>query len=293
VRTLLISTGIGAAAIVAAGAALPVLRAGPSQHSDPTALSRYDFREEASAQWRLPNRLREISGLATSADGRLFAHNDERAIVYEIDYKEGRLTKAFALGDPIARGDFEGIAVVGDTVYLITSGGRLYETREAADEQRTRYNTYDTGVGGICEVEGLALEPTDRSLVLVCKTVDDDELKGSISIFRWSVDRHELTDDSPILIDRDLVTDQIPGKSFNPSGIERHPLLGSFFVVAARQEAIIEISPAGELLGIAELRGKRHRQVEGIAFSPAGDLLLSDEGSGRRARLTIYTASTH
>jgi uncharacterized protein YjiK len=283
-------TGLVAAVLVILFA-LPLLSADAHQHSDPTVLSRYDLREAPAAQWKLPNRIREISGLATTADGRLFAHDDERAVVYEVDYQEGRLTKAFAFGDPAARGDFEGIAVVRDTVYLVTSSGRLYEGLESSDGERSHYNTYGTGLGDHCEVEGLAFEPGDRSLILICKTVDGDQLKGSIALFRWSIDQRTWTDDSPILIDRDAVTDEISGKSFNPSGIERHPESGTYLVVAARQEVIVEVTLQGDVLAIAKLRGRTHRQVEGIAFSSNGGLLLGDEGSGRRARLTVYEAS--
>jgi hypothetical protein len=74
-------------------------------------------------QWKLPKRLKEISGLALTPDERLLAITDEQAVVYELDYAEGRVIKSFWLGDPIVRGDFEGIAVLEDTVWLLTSDG--------------------------------------------------------------------------------------------------------------------------------------------------------------------------
>jgi uncharacterized protein YjiK len=221
-------------------------------------------------------------------DGRLLAHDDERAVVYEIDYAEGEFVKAFAMGDPTAKDDFEGISVVDDRVFLVSSSGRLYESAEGPDGERVLYNTYGTGVGRNCEVEGLAFEPRDRTLIMVCKTTDGDELEDSIVIFRWLIDQQSITDDSPILIDRDAVTDVIPGKSFHPSGIERHPFRGTYFVVAAREEAIAEINLAGDVLAAAELHGRANRQVEGIAFSPDGELLLASEGGGGRARLCLY-----
>src|SRR5882762_6336402 len=59
-----------------------------------------------AVRWNLPKRLNEISGLALSADARLFAHDDERGVIYQIDWRHGRLTKAFSLGDPPPRADF-------------------------------------------------------------------------------------------------------------------------------------------------------------------------------------------
>ncbi|MEM7504621.1 MAG: hypothetical protein AAF417_21465, partial [Pseudomonadota bacterium] len=80
-------------------------------------------RDPPSAEWRLPKRLKEISALAMSDSHRLFAVDDEIAIIYEIDYDNGKLLQAFAFGEPALRGDFEGLALVGDRFYLLTSDG--------------------------------------------------------------------------------------------------------------------------------------------------------------------------
>src|SRR3954462_5238642 len=79
----------------------------------------------AVLQWKLPDTLHEISGLAALPDGRLFAHDDEHGVIYEIDPAEGELKKSFALGDPPLRGDFEGIAIADRDFYLMTSDGIL------------------------------------------------------------------------------------------------------------------------------------------------------------------------
>src|SRR5688572_27149731 len=65
-----------------------------------SALSSYAFDQPSSRAWDLPSRLHEISGLATSADGRVFAHDDEHAVIYQIDPKQGRIMKWFSLGSP-------------------------------------------------------------------------------------------------------------------------------------------------------------------------------------------------
>ena len=87
-------------------------------------------------QWRLPDRLNEISGLAITPDGRLLSVDDEVAVVYELNYDDGHMVKAFALGKPVVKGDFEGIAVIDDLIYLTNSAGRVYISAEGADGQR-------------------------------------------------------------------------------------------------------------------------------------------------------------
>ena len=251
-------------------------------------LQDYSLVAEEDAQWRLPRRLRELSGLAWASGDRLFGHDDEHAVIWEIDYREGRLIKGFAMGDPTARRDFEGIAVVGERFYLVTSSGRIYESREGADGDRMLYNTYRTGVGEFCEVEGLEFEPSDRTLLMLCKTVRGDEyLEDFIVIFRWSLAQREITG-PPLLVPVAPLRKMINSRTIHPSGIARHPASGHYFIVAAQEGALVEITPDGEVVGGVQLNRRVHRQPEGIAFTSDGTLFLADEGGNGRARLTLY-----
>ena len=240
---------------------------------------------DEDGQWRLPGRIRELSGLATTPGDRLFGHDDERAVIWEMDYREGRLIKGFAMGDPERR-DFEGIAVVDERFYLVTSSGRIYESREGADGDRMLFNTYRTGVGEMCEVEGLEFEPSDRSLLMLCKTPKDESLEESIAIFRWSLAEREVTG-PPLLVPLAPLR-AIFDRKVHPSGIARHPVSGNYFIVAGPEAVLFEVTPAGEVVDGVQLDRRVHRQAEGIAFSSDGTLLLADEGGNGRARLTLY-----
>ncbi len=223
----------------------------------------------------------------------MFAHADEHAVIFEINPTDGKLIKGFAMGDNPAPGDFEGIAYAEERFYLVTSGGLIYESREGEDDERMLYNMYVTGVGKKCEVEGLAFEPADRSLLLVCKTPRDDEIEDFLAIYRFSLDTREVAGE-PLLVPLKEITDRINEKAFHPSGIERHPVTGNYVVVAAQQSAIVEITPAGQVVAVVDLKRRNHCQVEGITFTSSGTLVLADEGGNRRcgnrrrARLTFY-----
>ncbi len=271
-------------ALLAAG--LSVLSPHRSARGQESVLQRYVL--PSSSEWKLPGRLREISGLAMTPDNRLFAHDDEEAVIYEIDYVEGRLIKAFAMGSPTARGDFEGLAYADGRFYLVTSSGRLYESSEGKDGERMLFNTYGTGVGKACEVEGLAFEPVDRTLLILCKEAKADELEDYVAIFRWSLDRRAMADDSLLLYPLSKFAEPIDRKGFHPSGIERHPATGTYVIVAAREVALAEVSPEGEVLGVMEMNRAVHRQAEGITFSSEETLFISDEGGSKRSRLVLY-----
>jgi len=267
--------------------------------SDSNSLGRYVFESEPVAQWRLPGRLREISGLTITPDNRLLGHDDEKAIIYEIDYVAGELVKSWAFGYPTTMDDFEGIAVADGRVFLITSTGRLYEGAEGDDGDRVLYNTYELGLrhdhtsslGRQCEIEGLEFDPDDRTFLILCKTPRVEELGGYVTIFRWSLDRKAVVEDATMMIPLDRFTNPLQEKRFQPSGIARDPLTGNYYLVAAQQAAIAEITPEGDVVAVAHLSGELHKQAEGVAFAADATLIIGDEGGGKRARLTLYQPS--
>lgn len=257
------------------------------------SLENYDLKAETATHWKLPGRLEEISGLAMTLDNHLMAHNDEKAVIHEIDYQNGAIVKAFQLSDmknPV-NDDFEGIATVNDQVYLVTSSGRIYEGSRGADEESVLYNIYATGVGRDYEIEGLAYDASLRALLLMCKGARRADLKEQLVLYRWSLDKKQLIEDAHIVIPVVEFTRHIEGKEFQPSGIERHPVSGNYFVVAARQKAIAEITPGGQVVAAKRLPAQWHRQPEGITFTADGTLIIADEGSGKKARLTLYPVS--
>lgn len=253
-------------------------------------LESYNLDPKAATRLKLPARLREISGLALASDGRLLAHNDEEGIVFEIDVAKGVVREAFELWDSRGRldDDFEGIAVSVEHVYLLSSDGRLYEALAGGTGGRVPCLVYDTRLGRDYEFEGLAYEPATRDLLLAAKDTRGRAPRGHLYIFRWSVDTKRVVEGGQIEIPVKEIEKRIAGRGFNPSGIERHPLSGNYFLVAGRQHALAEITPAGALVGVRELPAGWHRQTEGIAFGPDYTLILSDEGGSKRARLTVY-----
>ena len=144
-----------------------------------------DWAPDEFRQWKLPGSLREISGLALTPDERLLAITDEQAIVYELDYQTGAIIKSFAFGDPIVRGDFEGIAVLENTIWLMTSDGILLAAQEGPDRRKVRYQRFDTGHGDHCELEGLAQDRPAATLILVCKEANSK--KNDLMIFEWAI----------------------------------------------------------------------------------------------------------
>jgi hypothetical protein len=260
----------------------------PRAPSAQTVLASFDLRPQAAVSLRLPQALREISGFAVTADGRLLGHGDERGIVSELDVRTGAIVKSFSLGNPAVRADFEGIAVAGERLFLITATGQLFETREGANGAAVRHNSIDTGFGAHCELEGMTYNPSDETLVIGCKEPKDRARRSQITLFRWSIARRAPASPDRITVPAADALRGLDAKRFSPSAVEREPRTGNYLIVAGPQRLIAEVTAAGAFVAARALDGGTHRQPEAIAFLGNDALLIGDEGGNRRGTLTRY-----
>jgi uncharacterized protein YjiK len=272
---------VGVPAIVAA------LTLGAAQGAHPQPLTeRYEL-ERRAGRFDLPGRLDEVSGLGFTDDGRLFAHGDERARIHEIDLAEESGGKRFSLGDPAVQGDFEGLEIIGERFFLITSTGFLYETREGAEDRaEMSFRAVDTRLGSQCEAEGLAYDALNNELLVACKrtSLGDDVAV----VHRLPVEPGRRRPDPLIIPTRQLETLGLGGE-LHPSGIAVDPESGNLVIVAAREELLVEVDREGAIVSAFQLSRNRHPQPEGIAFGPGGVLYIADEAAGREnSRITFY-----
>ncbi len=239
------------------------------------------------ARWVLPHALQEISGLALTSDGRLLVHGDELGVVWEIDYRRGVLVKRFALGNELLKGDFEGIAVANDELFMLASNGKLYEFREGADGAHVAYKVHDTGLKQQCEFEGVAFDPAINSLLLACKHVDDKDLRDALVIYRWSLQSDSGTRLSRLTVPLAGVIGSNGWTNMEPSDISVDPLTGNYVLVASLQRALLEVTPTGAMVFARPLPAM-HQQPEGVAITKDSMLIVSDEARQGPALITLY-----
>jgi uncharacterized protein YjiK len=281
--------------------ALVMLFSAPLPVTGPT-LTQYRFDRPPAWRAELPRELNEISGLAFTADGRLFAHGDEKGIIWQLDPGTGRILKRFALAvgpglppfmgkrlkpDQVT-GDFEDIQIVGERFFLLSSNGILLEFREGKDSERVPFRAFDTGLARSCELEGLTYDASTRSLLLLCKHPYRRAWHRQVVVLRWSLHSGRVDPEPRLRISENRVARLTGVEAFHGSAIAVAPESGALILVAGPQRRIIEISPSGELLAGRVLKARLHRQPEGLAFDADRVLLISDEAAGGRATLTAY-----
>jgi len=251
-------------------------------------LSRYDLSDKSPTQFKLPKRLSEASGLSMSDDGRLFSHDDENGVVYQVDYTSGKIVKRFFLGTFTITGDFEGMATKGRMFYLVISNGDILEFREGKDEERVSYHVYKTLLTQANDVEGLEYDKSTDCLLLLCKGYPGKGLSGYKGVYAFSLKTKALEQKPRLLISLKAVKKVAHKGEFNPSGVAIHPVSRTYFIISADGHSIVEMTTDGVILGQQEIPREVNSQPEGITFAPDNTMIICNDGQGKTGTLTLY-----
>lgn len=252
----------------------------------------------------LPAALREVSGVAAIDAHRVACVQDERGTVFEVDLRDGTVR-----GRPFGeRGDYEGVARVGERFWVLRSDGWLGEVGEQA------------GVGGELHVlrsvrlpdghrewESLCHDAA-RARLLVCPkggADGDKDARDERPVFAVSLPDGAIAPEPVLVLSRRGLLQQAEARGIalrtrtTPKGVERAVLAlqiselavvpggDDLLVLCAGDALLLRVDRTGALLAARRLDRELLPQAEGLTFLPAPDgrLLVASEGAGGRARL--------
>lgn len=237
------------------------------------------------AQWLMPPQLREISGLALTSRGTVYAHDDNAGRVYEIDPKTGIVLKGFSLiGNQ--KDDFEAIAIAGNDIYLMGSDGKLFRFREGTDGQQVNFQMFNPGLKKDCEFESLAYEADSSRLLMACKRLLEKDAHQDLVIYRLPLPLNRATM-TLMRIPLNEVVGSNKWKNFRASDMTIDPNNGNYVLIASHEKGLVVINPDGTVVRSEPLPGD-HGQPEGVAVMRDNLLLISDESNVKPAMLTLY-----
>jgi len=233
----------------------------------------------------LPGFLREASGLAKVNEHLLLTHNDENGHIYSIALPSLQITKLVSLGNPVVLDDFEGIAVSGANVYMITSKGKLYvipNVSFTAANQLANWSILDTGLTAACEVEGLHFD--DGNLLIPCKNIYKRNGKKKSGKDRITVYSYVPGKDTEARKLFSLDDDRLKGNRKRVTGIDSD-INFYYFLTPAN---VLRVNRNTLSFQFFPLDSAVHKQPEGIAMMDNGSVYLVDDRKDGAGGLNHY-----
>jgi uncharacterized protein YjiK len=256
-----------------------------------TVETRYTLPEgyqlENHSKVKLPDELNEISGVFWSEDF-LWAVDDEHGDLFQIDPKDGSLKNRVKFGKDE---DFEDLAIVGDTAWVLRSNGDLYRVTNFL-QTNPQTEVFEFPQKGKRDFETLIKKPNEHALMIICKNCEWDK-KGESSVFEFDRTTGSFKE-SPV---QTLKFNKVEGMesgfpdkkpSLEPSAAAFHPLTGELFILSSAGKWLMVTSPDFSPKSIHALDPELFGQPEGISFDVDGTLYISNEGQNKKPNLLIF-----
>ena len=235
---------------------------------------------------KLPNDLREVSGLSYYKPGRLACVQDELGVVFIYDLSQKSIVDEHVFGK---NADYEGVEYVGRKLYVLRSDGELYES-EPTDGVKiigggpeTRHIKID--LPGKNDMEGLGYDPQLEALLLATK-----DGKGTDKIIYYYSLKNKTLFQGIVLKQADLQAFDAAMGEFKPSGIAVHPTTRDYYVLSSAAHRLAVLTPGGKVKSLVTVDEKELPQPEGICFAPDGTLYLASEGNGKKGIILEFKA---
>lgn len=233
---------------------------------------------KALRTWTMPEALKDISGISYVDADRIACIQDKVGIVYIYNIATSFVESTISFAPP---GDYEGIEIVKDNMYVICADGRIYEIigYKSAKPQVKEYGTHLTVKQN---VEGVCYDKKKHRLLVVIKGQEEGDplFKG---IYEFDLATKAMTVKPVMKID---LQDPIFGKSqakknatiFQPSEMAIHPLTGEIYILEAVRSLLLIMDPLGKIKAHYALDKSVFNHPEGMLFTPSGDLYIANEG---------------
>jgi uncharacterized protein YjiK len=229
-------------------------------------------------KWDLPNILREVSGIAYFDENRFACVQDESGVVFIYNIAKASIESEVSFG---AAGDYEGVALVNNSAYVVRSDGKIFEINDITAES-PQIKEYATALTAKNDVEGITHDPKNNRLLLAIK--GDEASKADFKgIYAFDLKSKKFSKEPAYKIDLNnaVFSDSKAkklGSRIQPSEIAVHPNTGDIYILEGSNPQLLVLDAKGSIKNRYNIKGSDFSQPEGMTFNPAGDLFISNEG---------------
>ncbi|MBK8584688.1 MAG: SdiA-regulated domain-containing protein [Bacteroidetes bacterium] len=235
------------------------------------------------AKWELPTILNEISGIAMIDQNKIACVQDEIGVIFIYDLIKKSIIDSIGFGSP---GDYEGIAIVRNDIYVLRSDGQLtfienYSGLPKVSTFMLKLSQSTQNFEGLCYDE-------EMNRLLIAPRVFDSSNRNVKNIYAFDLSTKKFIDAPVISLKlNDEIFNTIVSKKdvLIPSGILVHPGNGRIYVTDARNKYVLISDKNGKPIKVLRLDGVLFAKTEGITVGSDGMFYLSNEGKGGPATI--------
>ncbi len=251
------------------------------------------FYKSPDKKYILPKSLKEISGLTIIDSTTAVCVQDENGILFFYDLLSSTIKtqKIFA-----ADGDYEGVACVNNSIYVLRSDGVLFEIVDYRAEKLV-VTIHQTGIP-VDDYEGLCYDVDNNRLLIACKGRGGKigALKDQKEIYDFNLGTKRASSKPVMELSISAVKKfalknykGFPVKEvkktevkeadikFLPSEIGIHPISKKLYLLSAADRCLFIFNMKGEVESIEQLKENLFHKSEGLSFFKNGDMLISNE----------------
>jgi uncharacterized protein YjiK len=272
---------------------------------EPTASFPYDMSYPYS-YFELDDILKNISGLTSSKDLKtITCIQSEDGKSYDIDRKSGKITNSTFF---VTEGEFQGIEMVGDTMFAVKGSGQLFKIYGLKSAHKT-VKAVRTGLARTESIEGLGYDLMNNRLLMTSKGQKEGDF--SKKIYEMDV-KTNATNPIPAyeitlanvkgflaekkankeyqkLYEEYVAKANAKSFDFAPTSIAVHPMNQNIYVLSSLNNVLMVLNQQGEIVEMSKLKKDLHIAPNGLCFDEEGIMYISNEAKdGKPAKLYEY-----
>lgn len=266
----------------------------------------YNF-SKPDSYYILPDTLHEISGLTDIDDGRIGCVQDEKGMVFVYNLYQSRIESRHTF---YLDGDYEGITLVKDDMYVLRSNGTLFCIRNFFGDTQ-KVDSFQTNIQNINN-EGLCYHAKRKTLLIASKSRINrqPEQKDKRYIYEFDIKTNKTMDEPFLVLDVNDIEVEMSKRNislgerqkktgesidkrlkFMPSSIAVHPVNGYYYIISAVDFLMIAVDDKGEIKDMVKFDEALFPKPEGLTFFTNGDMFISNEGKDKKPNLLRFNYS--
>lgn len=245
---------------------------------------------ESEELWELPKELLEISGIAWLNENRVAAIEDNLGTIFIYNLANKKIENRLRFGPG---GDYEGIAYVKGSYWVIRSDGHLFEVSAAGK----LIKEHQLPLTATDNIEILHYDAPNNRLILGQKDGKKGASQKNCYAFNLSSKKFNTAPIFSLDLNDSVIACRQTSDSGNkknkkkkgavirPSELAIHPLTSEIYIADGPNQRVLVLSADAKPKYYLSLDKNRFPQVEGLMFSPKGELYVSTEGTKNPAKI--------